>query len=304
MDFILPISLAVMTREMLGIIVLVPVTLVVGFAFGLIYERWYHASALQRTSKRFEKLFAHVSSCLDQAERACQMLQKQAKSRPLNVQQQSHLQKTCGKLSEHVQQLNVANAIEKKTKPFRQPKWSQAPADNRSGLPDFTAYQKNLNALAKALEKSTAVAGAIFIKLDHYDRHAKQFSSSIANEFVKQTASLVLRQFRDVDVLCQATDDVLIGLLPEVTSSQIATLADQIRTAVSHKVYVHPETNEQIFVTVTFGCTSFSATDTKLDHFEDLLWERSQLSFRTTQRHGRWQLRQIANDGSVKLIAS
>ncbi|HBN75201.1 MAG TPA: hypothetical protein DD473_05175 [Planctomycetaceae bacterium] len=303
MDLMLPIPLAVISREMLGIIVLVPMTLVVGFALGLIYERWYHASALQRTSKRFEKLFAHVSGCLDQAERACQMLQKRAVTQPLNVKQQSQLQNTCGKLSKHVQQLNVAKIVEKKTRPFRQPKWSQSPTDDRTGLPDFSAYQQNLIALAKALEKTSAEAGAIFIKIDHYDRHVKQYGINAANEFVKQTASLVVRQLRNEDVLCQATDDVLIGLLPDLTSTQMTGLADQIRTSVSNKVFSHPETNEQVFVTVTFGCTSFSAADARLEHFEDLLWERSQLTFRTTQRHGRWQLRQVSPDGSVKLIA-
>ena len=303
MDLLLPIPLAVISREMLGIIVLVPMTLVVGFALGLIYERWYYASTLQRTSKRFEKLFAHVAACLDQAERACQMLQKRAQNQPLNVKQQSQLQISCGKLSQHVQQLNVAKIVEKKSKPFRQPKWSQLPTDDRTGLPDFTAYQQNLTALAKSLEKTSAEAGAIFIKIDHYDRHVKQYGMPAANEFVKQTASQIVRHLRDEDVLCQATDDVLIGLLPQLTSSQMTELADQIRTAVSHKVYLHPESNEQIFVTVTFGCTTFSASETRLDQFEDLLWERSQLAFRTTQRHGRWQLRQIAPDGSVKLIA-
>ena len=73
-----PFLLAILTPQAIVAVIAIPVSLMVGFAFGLIYERWYHASQLQRTSKRFEKLFAHVSGCLDKTEQACRLLREKA----------------------------------------------------------------------------------------------------------------------------------------------------------------------------------------------------------------------------------
>ncbi|MCG6154874.1 GGDEF domain-containing protein [Rubinisphaera margarita] len=311
MDFTIALQLPALSREMMLVIILVPLALAVGFAFGLLYERWYQSAALQRASKRFEKLFKHVSGCLDHAERACSLLQRKAAQQKLTPGQTAHLGDARESLMRQMTQLIDSSAAPSATsspparrKTFRAPRWSKYPVDSRTDLPDFTAWQQNLKKLNRSLAGTSATCGVIFIQLDHFSRLAQHNGQPAVNGFLRQTASIALRRFRSEDLLCQATDDLLIGLLPDISRDAVRHIADRIRGELRNTLFVHPDTEQQIFVTATFGCTTFTNTDCSLEELQDLLWQRGQSSLRTSPRHGRCQLREVHPDGSIQLIAS
>jgi len=311
MDFTLALQLPALSREMMLVIILVPLALAVGFAFGLLYERWYQSAALQRASKRFEKLFKHVSGCLDKAERACSLLQRKTAQQKLTPSQAAQLDDARESLLQQMTQLvdspigqPAAATAPARSRAFRTPRWAKTPVDPRTDLPDFAAWQLNLKKLHRSLAGTSATCGIIFIQLDHYSRLASHNGDAAVNAFLRQAASIALRKFRSDDLLCQATDDLLIGLLPDLSRNDLRRIADHIRTEIRNTNFVHPETQQQIFVTATFGCTTFTDMGCSPEELQDLLWHRGQTSLRTSPRHGRCQLREVHPDGSTQLIAS
>ncbi len=311
MDFTLALQLPALSREMMLVIILVPLAMAVGFAFGLLYERWYQSAALQRASKRFEKLFKHVSGCLDKAERACSLLQRQTTQQKLTPSQSARLGDARESLLQQMTQLidsptgqPAATTAPTRSRAFRTPRWTKSPVDPRTDLPDFAAWELNLKKLHRSLSGTSATCGVLYIQLDHFSRLAGLNGEAAVNTFLRQTAAIALRKFRSEDLLCQATDDLLIGLLPEISRDDLRQTADRIRTELRNTDFVHPENGQQIFVTATFGCTTFTDTGCTLEELQDLLWQRGQTSLRTSPRHGRCQLREVHPDGSTQLIAS
>ncbi len=313
-------TLAFISRETVLLLAAIPVSLAVGFALGLLYERWYNFSAVQRMTKRFDKLFLAVSKSLDKAERACRVFNQHPQCRELNPKQRAAMQSLSGKLTGELKQISAAcenladqkkanrsnsssKPEKKKLKPFHLPDWSLTPKDARTDFPDATAYQSNLELLLAAMQQTDSQSAVLFVKLDHYSRHAQTYGGQTADAFLKKTASIVLRKLRQQDFIAQITDDLLIAIIPDIQSASMQQMAGNARKAVRAHRFINPESEQEVFVTASFSYTMFGELIAKNDSPEQELWDRCQNALAASQKQGRCQLHEMTDMGISRLIA-
>ncbi len=318
MTILLPV--AFISHQTLFLVAVIPLSLAVGFALGLLYERWYNFSAIQRLSGRFEKLFQSVSKTLEKADRACQVFNQHPQSQQLTPKQRATIEKLGGKLTGKLNRIVEAchnqekrgksdggasktQTASKKLKPFRLPTWVLKPVDERTGFPDATAYQNNLKLLFAAMQQTDTKSAVLFVKLDHYPRHAKRFGDEVADCFVKKTGSILLRRLRETDVLAQVTDDLLIAILPDIQSKAMQKIAHSARQAIRSHRFVNPETEQEVLVTASFSYTLFGETVIRNKEPEQELWDRCQNALAASQKQGRCQLHEMTDYGISRLIA-
>ncbi len=318
MTILLPV--AFISHQTLFLVAVIPLSLAVGFALGLLYERWYNFSAIQRLSGRFEKLFQSVSKTLEKADRACQVFNQHPQSQQLTPKQRATIEMLGGKLTGKLNRIVEAcqkqekertsdgggsktQAASKKLKPFRLPAWVLKPVDVRTDFPDATAYQNNLKLLFAAMQQTDIKSAVLFVKLDHYPRHAKRFGSKVADCFVKKAGSILLRRLREMDVLAQVTDDLLIAILPDIQSKAMQKIAHSARQAIRSHRFVNPETEQEVLVTASFSYTLFGETVIRNKEPEQELWDRCQNALAASQKQGRCQLHEMTDYGISRLIA-
>lgn len=313
-------NFAFIPKEMLLVVVAIPVSAAVGFALGLLYERWYHFSAVQRMGKRFEKLFDCVTQSLEKAEQACQIFNQHPESQKLNSSQREAIESLTSKLSGQLNRISQSCANQtlqekmdrtqqspkpkkRKLKPFKLPNWELAPADQRTGFPDATAYQANLQQLLVAMQQTDSICAVLFVKLDHYTRHAQQFGATTADAFVKKTGSIVLRKFTQNDLVTQVTEDLLIVIVPDTHPETIQELSNIARKAIRSHRYINPETEQEVFVTASFSYTVFDEALAKDKKPDQELWDRCQNALSVSQKNGRCQLHEMTSSGLSRLVA-
>ena len=318
MTILLPV--ASISYQMLFLVAVIPLSLAVGFALGLLYERWYNFSALQRLTGRFEKLFQSVSKTLEKADRACQIFNQHPQSRQLTSKQRATIGTLGGRLTGELNRIVEAcqkqdkngktdsagtktRTVSKKLKPFRLPDWMLKPIDDRTEFPDATAYQNNLKLLFAAMQQTDIKSAVLFIKLDHYPRHAKRFGCKVADCFVKKAGSILLRRLREEDFLAQVTDDLLIAIVPNIQSNAMQKIANSARQAIRSHRFVNPETEQEVFVTASFSYTMFDETVIRNKEPEQELWDRCQNALAASQKQGRCQLHEMTDLGISRLIA-
>ncbi len=321
MTIILP--LAFISPQVLLLLAVVPLSVATGFALGLLYERWYHFSAVQRMTKRFEKLFQAVSKSLEKAEKACQIFNAHPQSGSLNSKQRAAMRALTAKLSEELKQMARACQVlpaerdsaklhkassgseteTKKLKPFLLPKWELAPVDQRTDFPDATAYQSNLQSLFSAMQQTSTNSAVLFLKLDHYSRHASRYGSDTADAFLKKAGAILLRKLREEDFLAQITEDLLIAILPDVQNKAMEEIANRARKAIRSHRFINPESEQEVFVTASFSYTIFSEKVARNNDPQQELWDRCQNALAASQKQGRCQLHEMTDLGISRLIA-
>ncbi|MCA8983211.1 MAG: diguanylate cyclase [Planctomycetaceae bacterium] len=309
------IILAQISREVLLLGLALPVAAAVGFAFGILYERWYQAAALQRLGKRFEKLFEHTAGLLDRAEKACAMLSARTGDHPLLPRQSHRLlvlsQKLAGQLTNLVSRSESSadaaqpetNAIADRNVRSRPLQWIRGNVDAQTGLPDAVAYEQNLRLLVRAGEQAREAHGVLFVQLDQHARLAERLGRVAAAEFLRQISSLVLRQLRETDLLCQVERDLLVAFLPEITRSSLEERAQAARLAIRRHEFVNPETGRSVFVTASFG---FTLLGRDIQNAADPLAElrkQAEQALQASRKHGRCQLHEITAAGSSRLVS-
>ncbi len=321
--------LANISWETMLLALALPISLAVGFAFGILYERWYQATRLQRLRERFEKLFTHVAGVLQHAERACELLAKQAETQSLTPAQSGRLQTLSDKLGDHFrrllpgsdcrgkvaedsvnglskptsQRVNNGGYIKPRGKRFIAPTWSREPVDAASGLPGELAFERNLRKLLQASEQTTVESGVLIVELDQYPRLVSRYGPR-ATDFVCQVTSLVLRRLRECDHLARVREDLLIALLPEISREELEQRAHAARNAVRQHEFQHPDPEVQgaVFVTASFGILMLEQVQESGTEPAAHLLELADQAIRASRKHGRCQLHEITPVGSSRLI--
>jgi len=318
MTILLP--LAFISPQMLLLIAVVPLSVAIGFALGLLYERWYNFAAVQRLTKRFEKLFQAVSNSLEKAERACQIFNAHPQSQRLSSKQQAAMQALTGKLTGELKRMteacekqakpkktdrphSIGESTKKKTKPFLLPSWMLTPVDQRTDYPDATTYQSNLKLLFTAMQHTNINSAVLFVKLDHYSRHAKRYGSTTADSFLKKAGSILLRKLREEDFIAQITDDLLVAIVPDIQNNAMQKIADSARKEIRSHRFINPESEQEVFVTASFSYTMFGEAVAKNKEPEQELWDRCQNALAASQKQGRCQLHEMTDLGISRLIA-
>jgi diguanylate cyclase (GGDEF)-like protein len=97
----------------------------------------------------------------------------------------------------------------------------------------------------------------IIIDLDHFKQINDNYGHNVGDKVLKQISNLLLRELRNVDVLCRWGGEEFVALLPSATLEQTKKIANHIRENIaSYKEFDIPN------VTASFGLTQVKEDDT------------------------------------------
>lgn len=277
----------------LSVVGAVVITAVVGFATGMIFERWYISTAMARASKRLGKLVDHVAKSMENTEQACRRLATMPDIR-LSSQQsekllacQNGLLSAIGSLGE-ISALSGENSKEAAVTATRMTKrtpvsWQQSPIDERSQIPDFSAFETNL----KALLGSTMceAGGLVLVQIDRFEQLLIRFGDDQADHLMRSMARLLISSMRDDDLVCHLYDDTFCVLLQDIDFEEGREVAHQIRQTVRSHRFRLEHSDKEIHMTASFGYYKLSSGDC----FE-LALERATTALSDSRKKGRNQL--------------
>lgn len=277
----------------LAIFAAVVATAVIGFAAGMIFERWYISTAMARASKRLSRLVDHVVKTMNHAEQACQKLASSAATQ-LNAKQRERLQAGQAGLLSAVEALVEVTAIGEQNgekpaatsaaSPARTPvKWEQSPVDERSQVPDFSAFENNLGTLLSS--PMGDASGLLMVQIDRFDQLLKRFGNTQASHLMRSMARVLVSAIRDEDLVCHLYDDTFCVLLQDIDIETGKEVANQIRKAVRAHRFRLDQSESEIHMTASFGYSRLSSSDCP-----ELAMDRANTALSDSRKRGRNQL--------------
>jgi diguanylate cyclase (GGDEF)-like protein len=288
--------------HLINILILAGVTLgISGLSFlaGMLFEKWYLASELKRASKKLSKMVDLVAGRTDAAKIACQQLSK-FDAKGFTTCQIERLTKTQRELAsvfeallsrENIESSRVLPAIKAPIEPLS---WQLMPSDPRSGLPDFSCCEVNLEQVLAHVNRGMS-ASLLLVQVDKFDQLMKRHGSEEASNLLKNFGRLLIGAAREQDVVCQCSDDLLMVLMVHSDAQTSRETADAIRHAVRKQRFRLQDSQLEILMTASFGAAVLKSGDDA-----KLAIDRAHAALSESRRHGRNQLH--LHDGSRALL--
>lgn len=118
---------------------------------------------------------------------------------------------------------------------------------------------------AKRYEKSMSL---IFIDIDNFKRFNDNYGHSVGDVVLKQVASTVKQELRDIDTACRWGGEEFIILTPEIAATEASVLAERLRVAVENMQCEYQGVTHK--VTISLGvCELKQSHDSKEDLIRD-----------------------------------
>ncbi len=270
-----------------GLLVGFLMTCGLSFLGGIMYEKWYLASALHRASKKLSQMVDHVNLTIQTATQACHHLAKFDQSQ-LSSQHINRLLKTHDDLLSAFDSIVTpelkASLLPKKETPPPTLVWQLQPADERTHLPDHSALELNLLNILQHTS-STQPSSLLLIQIDKFAQLASRYGHPEGDFLLQTLGKLLMGQSREEDLVCHSSDDLFAIIMPGAELTIARNIADQIRHAVRSQRFHLSNGQREILMTASFGLTSLSKTDTPT-----FALQRASDALRHSQRQGRNQL--------------
>ncbi len=275
-------------------------TAALGFWAGIVFERRAVKRAFGQARSQVNKLFALVIETLESAREACALLDSFPSLR-LTTEQTGKLDSAQTGLREMLSgivatqqqaqstQHDDADGVKRQREEFAHD-WARTPEDSRTGLPDRSAFDLNLNALLAWGTEAETESGLLLIKVDKLSQLSSRFGATGAQLLLRKMAGLVCRALRDEDAMCQYTSDTFAVLLPDVSGETGKKLSHALRDTVRSHHFRLEESGPEILVTASFGYTRLLPHDNV-----ELVENRAGNALAKSQVRGRNQLH--AHDG-------
>ncbi len=259
------------------------------FLAGMLFEKWYLASALKRATKKLSKLVELVAGRTELAAQACRELARVERSR-FTTSQMDLLTKTqleLAKAFEAVIAQNLAESAEMRAamaRPVEPLHWQLTPVDELSGLPDHTCCEGNLKALLDQVDRGLS-ASLLLLQIDKFPQLFKRHGALQTGQLVRSLGKLLIGSSREIDVVCQSTEDLLVILMPDANADIAGQTADTIRHAVRSQRFRLVNSQQEILMTASFGLALLKPGDDV-----SLALGRAHAALSESRRYGRNQL--------------
>lgn len=278
-------------------------TAVLGFITGVYYAKTAPQVALKRAEQNSARFLAAVFRSLELAQQACEQLRRsecvllsQEQASQLEARQKSLLASFTSVLGRRLSDGSLPVSADKPPKRSRKDRaalqnleWSREPKDRSTSLPNRAAFDKNLENLLSACERSGLRSGLLLMRMDRFDQLVERLGVESANRLLGRLSSVALRELRDEDLVCRLNDDTLAVLIRETTTECGPQLAHTIRDSVRHHAFRVEATGPEVFVTASFGFSIAAPEDSS-----DAVLGRAVDAIEKSQSAGRNQLHAFA----------
>ena len=294
-------KLSSIPTEMWGLIgVCLLASTMVSFITGIWYARTFARSAEHDRVRRFNECFDIFLQKLDSAESAGKALEDFTRPgitaeglEQLNSRRTS-LMITLGRVAES---LSGVVTTRPKSRAARHIVWIEGPECPRTGLPDDTAFQQNLNELVDSLEGREA--GLLLVRVERFDGLRQRFGDVGATGLLRTVGKLVVCAIREHDYLARADTRTLAVLFPDTDRHTGVQIAESIRAAVRAHRFCLEESGVEVLVTASLGYAVIQQGDRP-----DLVLNRAATALAEAERQGRNQLRIHAQNVVVERLTA
>lgn len=274
---------------------------VCGFIVGVIYQRWHAAHAWDRAARKLSKMLSLVDKSMLEAEEACERLSGIPRSQLSDPQKTTlldrfqSLQQTLEQMPERLGGLATQVGTQFEGAPIAKKRkelaWVREPIDERTNLPDYSAFEANLTTLLESVSDSLH-GGLLFVQIDKFDTLRRRIGDAEADVQTNFLAKLVIRNSSDEDLICQCSDHLLAVLLIDHEETNGQQRAESIRKAIRAHRFRHSQTGDEILMTASFGYYGLEPGDCA-----DIATHRASEAIRDATRRGRNHL--IVHDGRM-----
>lgn len=270
-------------------------TAALGFFAGVCYVRMSVENEFERASRHMARLYQLVAESLDRAQRACSILERSS-GFVLTPAQTEQLEKRQTRLLDTISRIvecqrSAVEAVAQVSiphSPRTQPatiEWQKPSEDARTGLPDRTSFEANLDALLEVGRETARESGLLFVRIDKLQQLADRFGSEAAEHFLETTGRILCRSIRDEDLVCRHRSDTFAILIPFIDRESGRRIAESIRDTIRHFHYRLNNCGTEVLVTCSLGYTVCTPGDNS-----DLVVGRCSDALAESQRRGRNQL--------------
>jgi diguanylate cyclase (GGDEF)-like protein len=129
-----------------------------------------------------------------------------------------------------------------------------AVTDGLTGLYNHRRFRAALSDEVRRAERTGAALSLLMLDLDHFKRLNDTYGHPAGDSVLRQTAALLRRTVRDIDIAARYGGEEFAVLLIDTDAADALRTAERVRTAVEAETFSHERT--QLDVTVSVGAST------------------------------------------------
>lgn len=134
----------------------------------------------------------------------------------------------------------------------------QARTDVLTGLYNRREFDERLDAEFRRAQRYSKPFAFLFLDIDNFKQVNDTYGHDAGDAVLKALAEVLIKQFRDVDILARYGGEEFVVMLPEIDGGTAKGVAERVRRAVAATPFRLPDSGE-IAVTVSIGVSCYPA---------------------------------------------
>jgi diguanylate cyclase (GGDEF)-like protein len=132
-----------------------------------------------------------------------------------------------------------------------------AVTDGLTGLYNHRRFRAALSDEVRRAERAGTALSLLMLDLDHFKRLNDTYGHPAGDSVLRQTAALLRRTVRDIDIAARYGGEEFAVLLIDTDAADALRTAERVRIAVEAETFSHERT--QLDVTVSVGASTYLA---------------------------------------------
>jgi diguanylate cyclase (GGDEF)-like protein len=169
--------------------------------------------------------------------------------------------------------------------------------DELTGLANHRQFYHQLAREVRRAQRYRRPLTLLMLDLDHFKQYNDRYGHLAGDQALRETAEVLRRNARDVDVLARYGGEEFAIILPETDLERAMIQAERSRGAIADHAFRGRESNPQGDLTVSIGVASLTPTMRKI---EELVHDADQALYRAkSQGRNRLEMAPIRNRTAV-----
>ena len=144
-----------------------------------------------------------------------------------------------------------------------------ATRDSLTGCLNRRAFTEQARRLLQQCRSERRTMSCVMVDIDHFKSYNDRFGHSVGDRVIRLVASALMKELREVDLLCRYGGEEFCIILPDVGGRQARAIAERLRSSIESNVGRGLRMTESLVVTASLGATGLSPDMQQLDPLVD-----------------------------------